>query len=53
VARSLRRPDLTAQIYADAYQAGNPEAEERWARWALEALGDAGGIPRRPLQQAS
>ncbi|HLX10923.1 MAG TPA: hypothetical protein VKY89_23945 [Thermoanaerobaculia bacterium] len=47
VGQSLRRPDLVAMVYAAAYTAGNPGAEERWEIWARDALGDASGVPRR------
>ncbi len=45
VARHLRRPDLTAAIHAAAHAAGFPDAARRWEAWAMEALGDAAGVP--------
>lgn len=47
VAQSLRRPDLTALVYAAAFAAGNVGAAERWEIWARQSLGDASGVPRR------
>jgi len=48
VAEQIERPDLIASIYAAAYLAGNPKAEQRWEAWAMESLGDATGVPLTP-----
>lgn len=45
VAQHLGRPDLSASLYAAAYNAGVPGAEERWEAWAIKTLGDATGVP--------
>ncbi len=45
VAHSLVRPDLTALIHAAAVSAQVPEAGEQWETWAIDALGDAAGVP--------
>lgn len=49
-AESLHRPDLCAALFAAAYRAGVPMAEQRWEAWALRALGDANGIPHGAYQ---
>jgi hypothetical protein len=55
VAERLRRPDLTALLFAAAVAAGLHKAEERWEAWALEVLGDATGVPLPPegLEEAA
>lgn len=48
VTAALRRPDLTAELYAAAVAARMPGAEREWERWALRELGDATGVPAPP-----
>ena len=43
VSEKLGRPDLTASIFAASVAAGSKDAGERWAAWALHALGEAPG----------
>jgi len=52
VAEQIERPDLIASIYAAAYLAGSPKAEQRWEAWAMESLGDATGVPLTPSPQS-
>ncbi|MGW4942362.1 hypothetical protein ACWEOZ_12340 [Actinoplanes sp. NPDC004185] len=43
----IERPDLAATLLAAAYEARVPGAADRWRAWAVDALGDATGIPER------
>ena len=46
IAQVVKRPDLSALIYARAVRAKIPNAIEEWEKWAIEKLGDATGIPQ-------
>jgi hypothetical protein len=39
VAEALRRPDLTALVYAAAVNSGVPDASEKWQQWSAQMLG--------------
>ena len=46
IAEVIKRPDLTALIYATAVRAKVPNASSQWETWALAKLGDATGVPK-------
>lgn len=47
VAQALRRPDMTALVYAAAVNSGALGAGEKWQRWAAETLGTEFILPLR------
>jgi len=53
LAKRLRRPDLTATLYAAAVSAAMPGAERDWEAWALAELGDAAGVPQESALPAA
>ncbi len=50
IAKEIKRPDLTALIYATAYRAKMPNVCKEWEIWAIETLGDATGIPQEEVK---
>ncbi|AFZ01320.1 formylglycine-generating enzyme family protein [Calothrix sp. PCC 6303] len=46
IAEVIRRPDLTALMYATGYRAKLPNVCKEWEIWALATMGDATGIPK-------
>ncbi len=50
IAKEIKRPDLTALIYATAYRAKMPNVCKEWEIWAIETLGDATGIPQEEAE---
>ncbi|AFZ01321.1 formylglycine-generating enzyme family protein [Calothrix sp. PCC 6303] len=46
IAEVIKRPDLTALVYATGYRAKLPNVCKEWEIWAIATMGDATGIPK-------